>query len=76
MTGRAVAFMMKAFVINACGVVDDALVELMEPGADDREFLGDLTLTGGSSIIAPDSRVLAGPMGGEEGILYADVDLA
>jgi aliphatic nitrilase len=25
--------------------------------------------------VAPDSRVIAGPMGAEEGILYADLDL-
>ena len=33
-------------------------------------------LAGGSAIIGPDGRCLAGPLGTEEAILYADLDLA
>jgi nitrilase len=36
-----------------------------------REYLS----TGGSCIVAPDGRVLAGPLWKEEGILYAELDL-
>jgi hypothetical protein len=43
--------------------------------AEDRAFLDDPATLGGSSIISPTSRVIAGPLGPEEGILYADVDL-
>ena len=31
---------------------------------------------GGSVIISPLGKILAGPLFGEEGILYADLDLA
>jgi nitrilase len=31
--------------------------------------------TGGSVIVAPGGRVLAGPLFNEEGILYADIDM-
>ncbi len=75
MTGRALAFMAKAFVINACGAVSDDMKEVLAYTPEDRTFLADPELSGGSSIIGPDSRVIAGPMGPEEGILYADIDL-
>ncbi|MCC7105726.1 MAG: carbon-nitrogen hydrolase family protein [Chloroflexi bacterium] len=75
MTGRALAFMAKAFVINVCGALSDELKEMISYSPQDREFLDNPAISGGSSIIAPDSRVIAGPMGPEEGILYADIDL-
>jgi nitrilase len=74
-TGRSFAFMSKAFVINACGTVSDEMREVLAYTAEDREFLADPELSGGSTIIGPDTKVLAGPMGPEEGILYADADL-
>ena len=75
MTGRALAFMAKAFVINVCGAMSDEMKEVLAYTAEDHIFLADQELSGGSSIIGPDSRVIAGPMGPEEGILYADIDL-
>lgn len=75
MTGRALAFMAKAFVINACGALDDEMRRVLAYTPEDAAYLADPGLSGGSSIIAPDSRVIAGPMGPEEGILYADIDL-
>jgi nitrilase len=33
-------------------------------------------MRGGSAIIAPDGSILAGPLGEDEAILYAEVDLA
>jgi nitrilase len=35
----------------------------------------ELLQTGGSAIVAPNGKVLAGPLWEEEGILYADLDL-
>ena len=32
-------------------------------------------MCGGSTIISPGGKIIAGPMGPEEGILYADIDL-
>ena len=42
---------------------------------EDRAYLKDPTMCGGSMIIKPGGSVIAGPMGSEEGILYAEVDL-
>lgn len=75
MTGRALAFMAKAFVINACGAMSDEMRRVLAYTPEDRPFLANPELSGGSSIIGPDSKVIAGPMGPEEGILYADIDL-
>lgn len=75
MTGRAFAMMSKAFVLNVCGTISPEMQEMLSCTPEDRAFLGNPEITGGSSIVGPDSRLLAGPMGGEEGILYADIDL-
>jgi nitrilase len=44
--------------------------------AEELKAAGDFTLAGGSCIVAPDGRLLAGPLWKEEGILYADLDLS
>jgi nitrilase len=72
---QAFAQMSKAFVISACGTVDERMIEMLRTGPDGEEFLRDPDCCGGSVIVAPNSRVLAGPMGPEEGILYADCNL-
>ena len=72
---QAFAQMTKAFVISACGTVDDAVVERLELSPDDEAAIRDPEFCGGSMIVAPDSGVIAGPAGPEEGILYADLDL-
>ena len=72
---RAFAQMTQAFVISACGLVDEAYIQRVEAGAEGEHFLRQPECTGGSIIVGPSSRVVAGPMGREEGILYADCDL-
>ena len=72
---RSFAQMSKAFVIAACGTVDERMVEMLKGDADTEKFLRDPDSCGGSCIVAPNSRVIAGPMGAEEGILYADCNL-
>jgi nitrilase len=72
---QAFAQMSKAYVVSSCGTVDDAMIEALELSPSDEEFIRNPELTGGSLIVAPDSRVLAGPLGAEEGIAYADLDL-
>jgi len=74
-TGRSFAFMSKAFVINVCGTVSEEMRKVLAYTEEDRAFLADPELSGGSTIIGPDTKVLAGPMGPEEGILYADANL-
>ena len=72
---QAFAQMSKAFVISACGTVDEDMVGKLEVGPEAGKFLRDPNSCGGSVIVAPNSRILAGPMGAEEGILYAECDL-
>ncbi|RAI43968.1 carbon-nitrogen hydrolase family protein [Rhodoplanes roseus] len=72
---QAFAQMSKAFVVSACGTVDERTIEMLEPSPESEKFLRNPDCCGGSVIVAPNSRILAGPMGAEEGILYADCDL-
>ncbi len=72
---QAFAQMSKAFVISACGTVDDHIIEMLEPDAEGEKFLRSPDCCGGSLIVNPMSRIIAGPMGAEEGILYADCNL-
>ena len=72
---QAFAQMSKAFVISACGVVDERMIERLTPSAEGERFLRDADRSGGSVIVAPNSRIIAGPLGGEESILYAQCDL-
>jgi aliphatic nitrilase len=67
--------MTKAFVISACGTVDETTIRAMQPTPEMEKFLRSPDCCGGSMIVSPMSRIIAGPMGPEEGILYADCDL-
>ena len=72
---QAFAQMSKAFVISACGTVDERMIAMLEPSAEAEKFLRSPDCSGGSVIVAPNSRIIAGPMGAEEGILYAECNL-
>lgn len=72
---QAFAQMSKAFVVSACGTVDENTIARLELSAADEEIIRDPGFCGGSVIVSPDSQIIAGPMGNEEGILYADLDL-
>ncbi|MBI4205005.1 MAG: carbon-nitrogen hydrolase family protein [Betaproteobacteria bacterium] len=72
---QAFAQMSKAFVVSACGTVDKDMIRKLEAGPEGERFLRNADCCGGSVIVAPNSRILAGPMGAEEGILYADCNL-
>jgi aliphatic nitrilase len=72
---QAFAQMSKAFVISACGTVDERMIEILNVGPKGEQFLRNADCCGGSLIVNPMSRIIAGPMGPEEGILYADCDL-
>src|SRR3977135_990686 len=69
---QAFAQMSKAFVISACGTVDERMIEMLEPGSEAEKFLRNPDCCGGSVIVGPNSRILAGPNGGGGGRLYAD----
>lgn len=68
---RALAYQMKAFVVNAVGTISDEMLAELPVTDTHREYMK--TQGQGSSIIGPDGEFLAGPLGQEEGILYADV---
>src|SRR5471032_1199028 len=72
---QAFAQMSKAFVISSCGTVDERMIEMLQAGPEGEKFLRDPNCCGGSLIVDPMARIIAGPMGPEEGILYADCDL-
>ena len=72
---QAFAQMSKAFVISACGTVDDHMIEMLKAGPEGEKFLRDPNCCGGSLIVDPMARIIAGPMGPEEGILYAECNL-
>jgi len=72
---QAFAQMSKAFVISPAGTVDEDMIAKLQVGPEGEEFLRRPEHCGGSVIVAPDQRILAGPMGAEEGIIYADCDL-
>ncbi|TMG76673.1 MAG: carbon-nitrogen hydrolase family protein, partial [Betaproteobacteria bacterium] len=72
---QAFAQMSKAFVISACGTVDEAMIRMLKAGPEAGNVLRSSDCCGGSVIVAPNSRILAGPMGAGEGILYAECNL-
>jgi nitrilase len=72
---RAIAYQNSAFVISAVGAIDDAMRQRLPATDDDREHLAQASAKGGSTIYAPGGQVLAGPLPGGEGIIYADADL-
>lgn len=75
LAGRSVAVQTKSFVLNPCGTMTDEMRDLLAYAEEDHEILADRRSSGGSSIIGPKGNVVAGPMGPEEGILWADIDL-
>jgi nitrilase len=72
---QAFAQMSKAFVVSACGTVGEDTIAKLEPTPEAERFLRNPDCAGGSVIVAPNSRIIAGPMGAEEGIIYADCNL-
>jgi nitrilase len=72
---QAFAQMSKAFVVSACGTVNENIIEMLQAGPEAEKFLRSPDCCGGSVIVAPNSRIIAGPMGAEEGILYADCNI-
>jgi len=69
------AQMAKSFVISACSTVSERMVEMMELSATEKEFLEKPEMSGGSMIVDPGAKIIAGPMDNKEGIIYADIDL-
>lgn len=76
LASRNIAYMCKCFVISSCGTNSPEMIELIAATEEDKKFMHEPNQSGGSAIIDPIGRIIAGPLpGNEEGILYADVDL-
>ena len=72
---QAFAQMSKAFVISACGTVDDHMIEMLKAGPEAETIPARSELLRRHADRRPAARIIAGPMGPEEGILYADCNL-
>jgi aliphatic nitrilase len=73
--GRSIAYQNSCFVVNAIGAVSPEMEERLPATDEDRTHIREAAGRGGSTIYAPGGRVLAGPLGGGEDILYADADI-
>lgn len=69
------AHVSKSYIISACSTINDEMLERMQLDSNEKELLKDPEVAGGSMIVAPNAEIIAGPMGNEEGILYAEIDL-
>jgi nitrilase len=72
---RNTAFEGSVFVISVCMVLRKASYPATFPFKEELAAANEFLEDGGSVIVAPDGRVLAGPVYREETILYADLDL-
>lgn len=70
---RGLAYALKCFVINSVAVVDDAIIEAYGTDAVVSSYLKESRNHGGTSIVNPGGKIIAGPLPPGEGTLYADV---
>jgi aliphatic nitrilase len=63
----------RIFVINAASVWTPEMLDVLEVDVETRARMQ--SSGGHSSIIGPDGTFLAGPLDGEEGVLYADINI-
>jgi predicted amidohydrolase len=75
-TGRAIAYQNTAHVISVAGCTSPDLRDRIAETPAGRGLLDQLAADPLSSVYAPRGAVLAGPLAGGEGILYADLDLS
>jgi aliphatic nitrilase len=73
--GRAIAYQNSSYVVNVLGAVSQDMLEQLPATDADREHVRQAAERGGTAIYAPGGRLLAGPLPGGEGLLYADADL-
>jgi nitrilase len=72
---RNTAFEGGVFVISVCMILRKSSFPADFEFQEELAVMDEHLEAGGSCIIAPDGRILAGPLWKEEGILYADLDL-
>jgi nitrilase len=75
-TLRHIACEGRCFVLGCNQFVTKAMYPADLPGLEDLAQQPEVMCRGGSAVISPLGDVLAGPLYDQEGILYADLDLA
>ncbi len=75
-TLRHIACEGRCFVLGCNQYVTKAMYPADLPGIEDLASQPEVMCRGGSAIISPLGDVIAGPLYDQEGILYADLDLA
>lgn len=75
MASRALGYRTNAYVLSAAGVLNEAMRRRLPASSEDEQFLARPGVSGGSVIVDPHGNVVAGPMGEEEGVLVAELDL-
>ncbi len=73
---RSMAFEGRLFVIVSCSYLTKAMLPADFELEEEMSGFPEVLCRGGSAIIGPDGKYLAGPVYGEETVLYADIDLA
>jgi nitrilase len=66
----------RCFVLGCNQFVTKDMYPKYLPGIEDLENQPEIMCRGGSVIVSPMGKVIAGPLWNKEGILYADLDLA
>jgi nitrilase len=74
-TGRAVAYQNTAFVVAVTGATSPEAIDILVTSDEQRGLLEAMATDPGSAVWAPRGALLAGPLAGGEGILYADLEL-
>mgnify|MGYP003800022313 CR=1 FL=1 len=69
------AFEGRLFVIAAANYLTKTMLPADFPLAKEMEAMSDKLCVGGSAIIGPDARFIAGPVYDCETIVYGDIDL-
>ncbi len=72
---RTMAFEGRLFVVAAASYLEKAMLPDDFPLRKEMEEFPDLLCRGGSAVIGPDARFVAGPVYDCETIVYADIDL-
>lgn len=66
----------RCFVLGCNQFTTRAMYPADLPGIEELNALPEIVTRGGSAIVSPLGKVLAGPLYGQEGMLFADLDLA
>jgi nitrilase len=75
LSNRNMAYEAKLFVIAACSYATKSMLPSDLELGDQLVDYPEVIQTGGSAIIGPDAKYLAGPVYDQETILYADIHL-